>query len=154
VLTRSPIGLKERGRGKHDSGDQSKPDGTNASGESPPSITSIHVAPDEGEKIPSGPRYHRVLAELPELEVIDARFGPGFSVDAHSHPDHVDSFYVLEGEAEFTLGEDVVRAGPGTWVAVSVGMLHCFRNVGDGELRILNIHAPNGGFADWLRAKS
>jgi quercetin dioxygenase-like cupin family protein len=86
------------------------------------SITSIHLAADEGEKIPRGPRYHRVLAELPELEVIDARFGPGFSVDAHSHPDHVDSFYVLEGEAEFMLGEDVVRAGPGTWVAVPVGM--------------------------------
>jgi quercetin dioxygenase-like cupin family protein len=95
-----------------------------------------------------------VLAELPELEVIDGRFGPGFSVDAHSHPDHVDSFYVLEGEAEFTVGEDVVRAGPGTWVAAPVGTRHCFRNVGDGELRILNIHAPYSGFADRLRANS
>jgi quercetin dioxygenase-like cupin family protein len=59
-------------------------------------MTSLRIGPDEGEKIPRGPRYHRVLAELPELEVIDACFGPGFSVDQHTHRDHVDCFYVLE----------------------------------------------------------
>jgi hypothetical protein len=41
-------------------------------------MTGIRIGPDEGETIPRGPRYHRVLAELPELEVVDARFGPGF----------------------------------------------------------------------------
>jgi mannose-6-phosphate isomerase-like protein (cupin superfamily) len=39
-------------------------------------------------------------------------------------------------------------------VAVPVGMLHGFRNTGDRELRILNIHAPNTGFVHRLRAKS
>jgi quercetin dioxygenase-like cupin family protein len=117
-------------------------------------MTGIRIAPDEGEKIFRGPRYHRVLAELPELEVIDACFGPGFSVEPHSHRDHVDSFYVLEGEAEFTLGDEVIHAGAGTWVAVPIGVVHGFRNAGDGELRILNIHAPNTGFASRLRAHS
>ena len=117
-------------------------------------VAGIRIGPDEGERIPRGTRYHRVLAELPELEVVDARFGPGFSVEPHTHGDHVDSFYVLEGEAEFTLGGEVVRAGAGTWVAVPVGMHHGFRNTGDGELRILNIHAPNTGFAHRLRANS
>lgn len=114
----------------------------------------IRIGPDEGEKIPRGPRYHRVLAELPELEVIDSLYGPGFSVDLHSHPDHADSFYVLEGEAEFRLGDDVVQAGAGTWVSAPVGVLHGFRNVGEGELRVLNIHAPRVGFVDRLRADS
>jgi quercetin dioxygenase-like cupin family protein len=109
------------------------------------------IGPDEGEMLPRGPRYHRVLAELPQLEVIDERFGPGFSVPAHTHDDHVDSFYVLEGEGEFVVGDEVVRGGTGTWVTAPVGVLHSFRNTGDGELRILNIHAPNVGFADWLR---
>src|SRR5579859_1125692 len=117
-------------------------------------MSGIHIGPDEGEKIPRGPRSHRVLAELPELEVIDGRFGPGFSVAPHAHRDHVDSFYVLEGEAEFTLDDEVVRAGAGTWVTVPIGTVHSFRNTGDGELRILNIHAPNTGFADRLRANS
>ena len=117
-------------------------------------MTGMRVGPDEGEKIPRGPRYHRVLVELPELEVIEARWGPGFSVDPHTHRDHADSFYVLEGEAEFRLCDDVVRAGAGTWVTAPVGVLHSFRNVGEGDLRVLNIHAPNVGFTSWLRAES
>jgi len=117
-------------------------------------MANIRIGRDEGERIPRGSRYHRVLAELPELEVVEGRFGPGFSVDPHTHRDHVDSFYVLEGEAEFTLGDEVVRADAGTWVAVPVGMLHGFRNTGDCELRILNVHAPNVGFVQRLRLNS
>jgi len=63
----------------------------------------------------------------------------------------VGSFCVLDGEAEFTLGDEVVRVGAGTWVAVPAGMLHGSWNTGDGELRILNIHAPDAGFAHRLR---
>jgi quercetin dioxygenase-like cupin family protein len=115
-------------------------------------MTSMRVGPDEGERIPRGARYHRVLVELPELEAVDARFGPGFNVRPHAHRDHVDSFFILEGEAEFTLGDEVVRAGAGTWVSVPAGVVHAFRNVADGELRILNVHAPNTGFTARLRS--
>jgi mannose-6-phosphate isomerase-like protein (cupin superfamily) len=114
-------------------------------------MSGIFIRPGEGEKLPRGPREHRILAELPELEVVDGRFGPGFSVDLHAHHDHADTFFVLEGEAEFTLGDKVTRAGAGAFVAAPRGLLHGFRNIGDGELRILNIHAPTTGFADRLR---
>jgi quercetin dioxygenase-like cupin family protein len=113
----------------------------------------IVVGPGEGEHLQRGPRAHRVLAELPELEAIELRFGPDFEVEPHSHADHVDSFYVLDGEAEFTLGDEVVRAGPGTYVAAPVGAVHGFRNVGPGELRMLNVHGPNTGFAGRLRGE-
>ncbi len=112
----------------------------------------IVVQPGEGERVERGPRYHRILAELPELEVIDLRFGPDFEgVPSHSHAAHVDSFYVVEGEAEFVVGDEVVRAGPGAYVAAPAGVTHGFRNVGGGELRMLNMHAPNAGFARRLR---
>jgi quercetin dioxygenase-like cupin family protein len=112
----------------------------------------ILLGPDDGERVARGRRYHRVLAELPELEVIELRFGPEFEgVEPHTHPDHVDSFYVLEGEAEFTVGDDVFRVGPGTWVAAPIGVVHGFRVAGDGELRMLNVHGPNTGFAQRLR---
>jgi mannose-6-phosphate isomerase-like protein (cupin superfamily) len=115
-------------------------------------VDGILVGPDEGEKVPRGDLYHRILAELPELEVIELRFGPDFAgVEPHSHSDHVDSFYVLEGEAEFVVGDEAVRAGPGTYVAAPVGVVHGFRNAGGGELRMLNIHGPNTGFAGRLR---
>lgn len=112
----------------------------------------IVLGPDEGERVERASRHHRILAELPEFEVVELRFGPEFEgVDLHSHSDHVDSFYVLEGEAEFTFAGEVVRAGPGTWVAAPVGVEHGFRVAGDGELRMLNVHAPNVGFAQRLR---
>lgn len=112
----------------------------------------IVVHPGDGERVPRGPRNHRILAELPELEVIDLRFGPDFEgVETHRHSDHVDSFYVIEGMAEFVVGDEVVRAGPGTFVAAPIGVLHGFRNIGDGELRMLNVHAPNVGFAGRMR---
>ena len=109
------------------------------------------VGPDDGERLQRGERFHRVLAELPELEAIELRFGPGFVVEPHVHGDHADSFYVLEGRCEFTYGNDVVDGGPGTWVSVPAGTRHGFRNAGDGELRVLNIHAPRVGFVAELR---
>ena len=112
----------------------------------------IAHGPDGGEKVARAARHHRILAELPELEAIELRFGPEFEgVGLHSHTDHVDSFYVLAGEAEFTFGDEVFRAGPGSYVAAPIGVEHGFRNAGDGELRMLNVHAPNVGFAQRLR---
>ena len=112
----------------------------------------IALGPDGGERVAREARYHRILAELPELEVIELRFGPDFEgVDLHAHADHLDSFYVLAGEAEFRFDDEVFRAGPGSFVAAPVGVRHGFRNAGDGELRLLNVHAPNVGFAQRLR---
>jgi mannose-6-phosphate isomerase-like protein (cupin superfamily) len=112
----------------------------------------ILIRPGEGEQVARAHRHHLILAELPEFEVVELRFGPDFEgVDPHSHSDHVDSFYVLEGEAEFVVGDETVRVGPGGFVAAPIGVVHGFRNVGDAELRMLNVHAPNVGFADRLR---
>jgi mannose-6-phosphate isomerase-like protein (cupin superfamily) len=36
-------------------------------------------------------------------------------------------------------------------VAAPIGVVHGFRPVGDSELRMLNVHAPNTGFAQRLR---
>jgi quercetin dioxygenase-like cupin family protein len=109
------------------------------------------IPPEGGERLPRGERFHRVLCELPELEVFELRFGPGFEVPPHTHADHADCFYVLEGNVEFTVGDEVFRVGAGTWVAAPIGDRHGFRNAGDGELRLLNVHAPRHGFADELR---
>jgi quercetin dioxygenase-like cupin family protein len=115
-------------------------------------VEAIAHGPDGGERVARGPRTHRILAELPELEVIELHFGPDFEgVDPHTHADHTDSFYVLEGEAEFTVGDRVVRAGPGSYVAAPAGVVHGFRVAGDADLRMLNLHSPNTGFAERLR---
>jgi quercetin dioxygenase-like cupin family protein len=84
--------------------------------------------------------------------VVELRFGPDFEgVDPHTHAAHADCFYVLEGEAEFTVDGESHRFGPGSFVAAPIGTVHGFRNAADGELRLLNVSAPKTGFADGLR---
>jgi quercetin dioxygenase-like cupin family protein len=112
----------------------------------------IVLAPDEGELLQRGHSSHRVLAELPEFEAIELAFEPGFEgVDPHTHEDHVDSFYVLDGEVEFLVGERTLRGRAGTYVAVPQGVVHGFRNAGAGRMRLLNVHAPAVGFIAGLR---
>jgi len=107
--------------------------------------------PGEGERLDRGYRSGRVLAELPHLEVIELTFEPGFEgVDPHSHPDHTDSFYVLEGEFEFLQDGEWQRVCPGTFLSVPPNVVHGFRPCG-GSVRVLNIHAPRVGFIDSLR---
>ena len=115
-------------------------------------MNGIAIGPDGGEHVQRQARQHRILCELPALEVIELRFGPDFEgVDPHTHADHADCFYVLEGEAEFSVDGQTYRAGPGSFVAAPSGTVHGFRNAGEGELRLLNVHAPNTGFAERLR---
>ena len=75
---------------------------------------------------------------------------PGGGVDPHFHKGHSDSFYVLEGEVEFHVGDEVVHGAPGTYVLAPPGVVHYFRNVSDKPARMLNLHTP-GGFAEYRR---
>ena len=106
--------------------------------------------PGDGERFERGNRTLTIRVDLPGVSILEIAFDDTFSVDPHTHDDHVDSFYVLEGEVEFTVGEDTVRAGPGTVLSAPAGARHGFRSAG-GQARVLNIHAPDAGFADSIR---
>jgi quercetin dioxygenase-like cupin family protein len=110
------------------------------------------VGPDEGERTPRG---QRILGELPQLEVSELTFEPGWEgVDPHTHPDHADSFYVLEGEVEFLVDGEWRRGGPGTFASVPPGAVHGFRiPEGGGRIRVLNIHAPHTHWIDRVLRK-
>jgi quercetin dioxygenase-like cupin family protein len=114
-------------------------------------VASVVNGPDEGERFDRGNRVVTIKADLPLLSVNEIAFDPSFEVPPHRHDDHVDAFYVLEGTVDFTVEEEVVRAGPGTVVAAPPGTLHGFRNPGPGRARLLNLHAPDAGFAESLR---
>jgi quercetin dioxygenase-like cupin family protein len=93
-----------------------------------------------------------VKIERPELSVNEVNVGGAFEgAGPHFHKEHLDAFYVLEGELEFINGTETLRAGPGTSVAVPPGIVHGFRVPGPGGARYLNIHAPDGGFIEYLR---
>jgi mannose-6-phosphate isomerase-like protein (cupin superfamily) len=107
----------------------------------------------EGERVGRETTSHLIKAELSELSIFEMTFMPDFEgVDPHTHDDLVDAFLVLEGEADFVVGEDVRRAGPGFFLAAPPGARHGFSNPGPGPLRVLNLHAPDAGFAGRLRS--
>lgn len=66
----------------------------------------------------------------------------GFAPLPHIHRDEDESFYVLEGEFDFRLGDDTVRASKGAFLLVPHGTMHSFVNAGDGPGRLLFIHSP------------
>jgi mannose-6-phosphate isomerase-like protein (cupin superfamily) len=115
----------------------------------------IFLGPGQGESVPGEHRDFVVKAEREQFEVIEFACEPEFGpVDPHVHPDKFDSFYILEGELEFTIGDDTVRAGPGSFVAAPPGVRHGFRNPGPGRARFLNVHAPSDGFIQRVRREA
>jgi quercetin dioxygenase-like cupin family protein len=60
----------------------------------------------------------------------------------HLHHAHEEGFYVLEGELEFLVGTQTVRASQGTFVMVPIGAVHTFGNPTDKPARFLNTFTP------------
>jgi quercetin dioxygenase-like cupin family protein len=115
----------------------------------------IVVAPDDGERLVGDKRVAYIKASVPELTLSVFELKAGFEgPEPHRHDDHVDSFYVLDGDVEFVLGDEPVRAGPGTFFAAPPGTIHTFTNSGPAGARLLNMHSPDGGFAEFLREQS
>jgi mannose-6-phosphate isomerase-like protein (cupin superfamily) len=112
----------------------------------------IVVPPGGGERVDRGDRVLVIMAALPELSALDSSFEFGWEgVDPHVHRDHLDSFFVLEGDGDFLRGDETHRAGEGTFIALPPGVRHGFTNPGPETLRVLNVHAPDGGFAAGVR---
>ena len=110
----------------------------------------------EGETIFDGPeRTVRILADRDELALTWFRYEPGQEgPEPHVHRRHTDAFYVLAGELELGLGPAATRltGAAGTLAAAPPNVVHTFRNASDATVAFLNIHAPNMGFAEMLRA--
>ena len=91
-----------------------------------------------------------VKVARPELSLLEIEIKPGGGVQPHFHKEHSDSFFVLEGEVEFHVGDEVIHASPGAYVLAPAGVVHFFRNVSGEPARILNLHTP-GGFVEYRR---
>jgi quercetin dioxygenase-like cupin family protein len=115
------------------------------------------VKPDDAVPITAKPHREVVLlADREQLSITRSRYGPGErGPDPHVHREHTDAFYVLEGELSFALGSGAerVRVPAGTYVAVPPNLVHSFLNDGSADAHFLNFHAPDGGFAAFMRGR-
>jgi len=121
-------------------------------GTGPPAAGAVFLSAGEGERLEGNNRAATIKIGREELALIEFELEPGFEgPDPHSHDDHVDSFYVLEGEPEFLVGDERLRLEAGSYVAAPIGLVHTFSNPGPSRTRLLNAHAPSRGFHEWLR---
>jgi quercetin dioxygenase-like cupin family protein len=120
-----------------------------------PGSEAIFLSPGEGARLEGKNRIATIKIGRDELSLIEFELEPGFEgPDSHTHADHVDSFYVLEGEPEFLLGDERLRLGAGSYVAAPTGVVHAFTNPGPDRARLLNVHAPSRDFHESLRRMS
>jgi len=83
----------------------------------------------------------RRLYSSPRAVVIHMTINPGRAVMPHSASMDME-FFVLEGEAVFTVGEEEAVAKAGALVASPKDISHGIRNPGHVPLRILAIKNP------------
>lgn len=69
---------------------------------------------------------------------------PGFDTGLHVHERLEETWYVLEGQVEFRLGEETFTATAGATVFVPPRVAHAFANRTDGPARFLLILSPPG----------
>jgi quercetin dioxygenase-like cupin family protein len=105
----------------------------------------------EGEALRANNRVATIKIGTDDLCLIEFELEPTHEgPDPHSHTDHTDSFYVLDGTVELQLGDEKIVAGPGSFVAAPPGVAHAFMT-GPNGARMLNVHAPSTGFHERLR---
>jgi mannose-6-phosphate isomerase-like protein (cupin superfamily) len=119
------------------------------------STEAVVLGPGEGERLEADTRVATIKAGRDELSLVEFELEPGFEgPEPHAHRDQVDSFYVLEGNPQFLVGEEKIRLGAGSFVAAPIGVVHTFSNPGPERARLLNIHAPSNDFHEFLRKVS
>jgi mannose-6-phosphate isomerase-like protein (cupin superfamily) len=106
------------------------------------------VGPTDGEVIQLGPTQMRILEDgrttehrlgLGEITLAPHTDGP----PQHRHTRHDEGFYVVSGEARFTVGETIYEAAAGTLVMIPPGAPHTFANPSDQTTVLLNTFTPD-----------
>jgi quercetin dioxygenase-like cupin family protein len=110
------------------------------------------VGADEGGTLANDERTIRIKLGRPELCLFEFDAAPGYTgPPPHIHREHVDAFFVIQGELELQVDGETTAAEAGTFVAAPPSVVHTFRNASGQRVRWLNLHAPGMRFDEYLR---
>ncbi len=68
----------------------------------------------------------------------------GFSTGLHVHRVQEETFYVLEGECQWQIGDQKIRATPGAYVHIPPGTPHNIGNASDKPAKMIMTVSPPG----------
>jgi len=68
----------------------------------------------------------------------------GFATGLHVHRVQEETFFVVQGECEWQIGNETVRAVPGTFVFIPPGVPHNIVNATDEPARVIMTVSPPG----------
>lgn len=104
--------------------------------------------PNEGRTIAVVGDVYRFLATGDDTNgkyaMWEAIVPPGGGPPPHIHSREEESFFILEGEITFTVGEEKIVATTGMFANMPVGCLHSFKNNSDKTARMIISVAPAG----------
>jgi quercetin dioxygenase-like cupin family protein len=103
--------------------------------------------PGEGKEFIVAGKPMSVLATAEDSRhvcMFDWTLPPRFSTGLHVHRTQEETFYVLEGECEWQVGDQRVHATPGAFLLVPPGVPHNIGNAGDSPARMLMTVSPPG----------
>ena len=110
--------------------------------------SAAYLARNEGRTIraPGGPVTHKVASGQTgwAYSLFERSVPPGEGDSPHIQHREDECFYVVEGEIEFLVGEEVVMSRAGSLVFVPRSTVHAFANTGATPARVLDVVTPGG----------
>ncbi len=110
--------------------------------------SAAHLARDEGSEIraPGGPFTRKVAAVQTggAYSLFERSVPAGGGDPPHIQHREDECLYVVEGELDLLVGEEVVAARAGSLIFVPRGTVHAFTNTGKTPARILDVTTPGG----------
>ena len=84
-----------------------------------------------------------VTAELnPALSVHRGRIEPGGEILPHTHDGQTETFYLLGGQAECTMGEKTFTVAAGSCCVAPSGVVHGLKNTAEEPVELLALFTP------------
>ena len=114
----------------------------------------IHVGPGEGNAFSVVGDVYRILASSSQTggvyTLVENRVSPNNGPPPHIHSREDESFFVLEGEIDFQVGDEKITARPGTFIQGPRDIPHSFKNNTQRPARVLVFVTP-AGFENFVK---
>lgn len=107
------------------------------------------IARDQGVLLPIAGGSYRIIVSTAQTDgeyaIIEMNVPPGGGPNPHRHRDFEETFFILEGEVEFTslAGTKTARAGDLVRIPKN-GEVHCFKNTSAVAAKLLCTVVPAG----------